>query len=121
MQERRKFVRFRVPLCARYKANDSEPAISAVTRDIGYGGTRLIIDSPEKLLENQVVYLEIVFPEETLKFYAQLVWAKKYTEQKQEAGFFFVKLPETYKELIYKYVVKYAPQELTSKWWEVVK
>jgi c-di-GMP-binding flagellar brake protein YcgR len=117
MQERRKFIRFRVPLCARYKSDDIGVTISAVTRDISYGGIRLIIDSLEKLPTNRQVYLEIVFPEETLKFCARLIWSRRYNKEKQEAGFSFIKLPDTYKELIYKYIIKYAPQELTSRWW----
>jgi len=118
MQERRRFVRFRVPLCARYRAGEEQPFVSAVTRDISYGGSRLIIDSLEKLPENQQVFLEIVFPETTLKFYAQLIWTKKYSEEKQEAGFSFIKMPEVYKDFIYKYLIKYAPQELTARWWK---
>jgi c-di-GMP-binding flagellar brake protein YcgR len=114
MQERRKFVRFRFPFCARYNVDASEPAVSAVTRDISYGGIRLIIDSLETLSENYPVYLEVVFPEETLKFCVKLVWKKKYNEEKQEAGFSFVKLPDSYKEIIYKYVFKYAPQQFNS-------
>ena len=113
LQERRKFMRFRFPFCARYCGIDNpECSISAVTRDLSYGGVRLIIDNLEDLPEKYPVYLEIVFPEETLKFSAQLIWRKKYTEdKKQEAGFSFVKLPASYKEVIYKYLIKYSPEQ----------
>ncbi|MCX7662087.1 MAG: PilZ domain-containing protein [Candidatus Omnitrophica bacterium] len=117
-KERRKFVRFRVPFCAKFKLDEEGKELSAVTRDLSYGGTRLIIDTSQKLPENPQVYLEIVFPEQTLKFSAKIIWSKPYAEEKQEAGFSFIKLPETYKELIYKYILKYAPQEMTSRWWQ---
>ncbi|MCM8799899.1 MAG: PilZ domain-containing protein [Candidatus Omnitrophica bacterium] len=116
MQERRKYIRFKVPFCVSYKLKDREEEITGVTRDLSYGGSRLLLDSSLELLPKTYGSLRIVFPQETLNFSVKLIWSKKQADNKIEAGLSFINLPDSYKETLFRYIFKYAPQEFNQRW-----
>jgi len=103
--ERRKFIRVSVPLCVNFKIGDEKEEFRGVTRDISYGGVRLVMDDfKENLSPKPPIYsLEILFPKQTFRFQAQLVWVKQNTD-KYEAGFYFLDLPQGFKEVICNYL-----------------
>lgn len=119
MQERRKYIRFKVPFCATYKVKDREEEISGVTRDLSYGGSRLLLDNSLDFSPDTLGVLRIVFPEETLNFSVRLIWLKKQADNKTEVGLCFVNLPDSYKESLFQHIFKYAPQEFSQRWWKV--
>lgn len=117
MDEKRKLVRFNMPIQAKYRPVDSSEEFSVLTKDISMGGARIVIDKDIQIKDAQTASISFLLPDRTLSASAKVSWVKGY-EDRVEVGISFVKIEAAHKEDIYNHIFKYHRQEVVGRWWQ---
>ncbi|UCC94905.1 MAG: PilZ domain-containing protein [Candidatus Omnitrophota bacterium] len=116
IQERRQFVRFRVPFYLKCSSSKDAEEISAMAKDVSMGGLKVVLDRALDVVPENAILLSFLLPSRTLRVSGKVVWTKSY-EDRKEAGVCFINIPDDHKEDIYNYIFKYYREELTRHWW----
>ena len=118
MDEKRKFVRFKVTFPFNSDTQCSFSSIKGLVKDISMSGIRITLDKSLQFLAENLEIFNLQLPGKTLSVTGKLVWKREYGDRK-EIGVNFVYMSDTHKEDIYDYIYKHHRQELTQRWWQM--
>ena len=119
MDEKRKFIRFRVSFPFKFAQDEYFPKAKVTVKDINMKGLKVVLDKAFCSLIEKLTKFHLVLPgDNVLEASGEVIWERDYLDRR-EAGIRFVHIPDGCKENIYNYISKYHRQELTQEWWQM--
>lgn len=124
MQEKRRYVRWRVKSPLRYKIQGSDLECEGLTKDISNGGAGIFIS--EELVLNSLLDLTLEIPDKfrPISTQGKIIWQKKLEIEDTfpfATGIQFSQLKDEDKEKIFLYVRENLSEELRQRWWQGLK
>lgn len=117
MQERRRFVRWQIERPAQVKFEGAVAAMPSTIHDLSFKGARISL--PQKLPKDTPHRVSITLCDEfaCLDIEMWVIWHKRLMET-NVYGVYFVKIKDSDKENIYKFIRKYFPAQINKQWWQ---
>jgi len=117
MQERRRFVRWQVNREARVQLEGAVASTTCTVHDISFKGARISL--AQKLPKDMPHRVSISLCDEfaCLSVEVWVIWHKTIMET-NVYGIYFIKIKDSDKENIYKFIRKYFPAQINKQWWQ---
>jgi len=116
--EKRRYVRFKTPFCVQCDWQDRFQGVSGVTRDISMKGASFLLDTELNIPPESILMFYFLLPQSTLKIRGKVAWIKDIGDKKG-LGISFICIADHQKQEIYDCIIKYFPEEITQRWWQV--
>lgn len=115
-KEQRNNVRWLVSRPIKIKLAGEDDFVDCCLVNLNYKGLQLAL-GPKVIGQDQFINFSILLDDDfTLDVEAWIVW-HKVIDNKNHYGFYFTRIKDSDKSRLYKFVFKYAPQELNNCWW----
>ena len=118
MAEKRRYARFKTPFCVQCDWQNRFQSISGVTRDVSMKGASFLLDTEVSIPPESILSFYFLLPQSTLKIRGEVVWAKD-IGNKKGLGVSFKYIADHQKQEIYDNIIKYFPEEIIQRWWQV--
>ena len=97
---------------------DRFQGLPGVIRDISMKGASFLLDTELSIPCECAHNLYFLLPQSTLKIPGKVMWTKD-VGNKKGVGVSFVNIFDYQKQEIYDSIIKYFPEEITQRWWQV--
>ncbi|MBU2034777.1 MAG: PilZ domain-containing protein [Candidatus Omnitrophota bacterium] len=119
-KEQRNNVRWHISRPIKIKLDGVGDFVDCQLININYKGLQLSL-GPKVIEKDQFLNLSILLDDNfTLDIETWVVW-HRVIDNRNLYGFYFIKIKDSDKDSLFKFVFKYAPQEVNKHWWEGLK
>ncbi|MFH1397158.1 MAG: PilZ domain-containing protein [Candidatus Omnitrophota bacterium] len=119
-KEQRKITRWLISRPIKIKLAGEGDFVDGRLIDVNFKGLQLSL-GPKVIEKDQFLNLNILLADDfTLDIETWVVW-HRVIDSRNYYGFYFIKIKDSDKDKLFKYVFKSAPQEVNKRWWEGLK
>ena len=116
MRERRKISRWQINKPAKIKLEGTEVFIDCLLKDINFKGMQIALGAMLKV-DNYVKFTLVLSEGCALECVAWVAWYKS-IDTRNIYALYFIKLTDTDKEKIYKFIHQNVPEVISRAWWK---